>query len=63
MMDLSGGYKYLTAERLIGLLTSIPGDSQVIPNRVGNLLVLTADGREDVGFVDFSGSGEVEIYE
>ena len=54
------GAKWLTAARLIELLATLPADSRVMPNTVGNLLVLTADGASSLAFVDFAGDGEVD---
>jgi hypothetical protein len=54
------GTKWLTAARLIELLATLPPDSRVMPNTVGNLLVLVADGASSLAFVDFVGNGEVE---
>lgn len=54
------GTKWLPAARLIELLATLPADSRVMPNSVGNLLVLAADGESSLAFVDFVGDGCVE---
>jgi hypothetical protein len=53
------GIKWLTAARLIELLTTMPADSRVMPNAVGNMVVLDATGETMIAYVDFSGDGEV----
>lgn len=58
MLD-EDGTKWLTAAQLIELLGTLPADSRVMPNRVGNLLVLTPDGTGSLAFIDFV-CGEVE---
>ncbi|MFA7290875.1 MAG: hypothetical protein WC023_01380 [Rhodocyclaceae bacterium] len=57
------GTKWLTAKRLAELLETLPPDSRVMPNTVGNLLVLSPDGLRSIAFVDFVGAGEVESME
>ncbi len=57
------GMKWLPAARLVELLATLlatlPGDSRVMPNDAGDLLVLTADGARRLAYVDLSGVGEV----
>lgn len=60
-MQNHDGAKWLTAARLIELLATLPSESRVMPNRVGNLLVLAPDGASSLAFVDFAGDGEVEV--
>lgn len=52
--------KYLTVARLAELLATIPPDSLVGANRVGNLFINFPDG-EYTGFIDFAGDGEVSM--
>lgn len=59
-MRSEDGTKWLTAARLVELLATLPPDSRVMPNTVGNLLVLSADGERSLAYVDFGGDGEVE---
>ena len=56
------GTKYLPAAHLIEILSTLPPDSRVMANSVGNLLILSADGSVGVGFVDFV-DGEVDLSE
>jgi hypothetical protein len=58
-MRAENGRKYLTAARLIELLATLPPDSRVAPNTVGNLLVRTPDNKTNLAYVDFI-SGKVE---
>jgi len=58
MID-SEGIKYLTASRLKALLDTIPGDTLVICNKVGNLLLLN-EKQEYYGYIDFLFEGNVE---
>lgn len=53
------GTKWLTASRLIELLATLPPNSRVSPNAVGNLLVLTEDGSDCISYVNFMFDGEV----
>jgi hypothetical protein len=53
--------KWLSAARLIELFATLPPDSRVMPNEVGNLLVLTVDG-ENLAFIDLAYDGEVEYF-
>ena len=55
------GAKWLRARRLIELLETLPQESRVTTNMVGNLLVLTANGEEYFAFVDLSDEGQVEF--
>ena len=55
------GIKFLPTAKVIELLQSLPPDSFVHPNRVGNLLVYGADMNE-LGFVDFNLDGEFESF-
>jgi hypothetical protein len=57
------GVKWLSAGRLIELLATLPADSRVMPNTVGNLLALTADGERKLAFVDFLCSGDIEWFD
>lgn len=54
------GCKWLPAARLSELLATLPPDSRVMTNAVGNLLVLSADDTEMLAYVDFAGNGEIE---
>jgi hypothetical protein len=51
------GIKYLTARRLIELLSQLDPDSQLVPNAVNNLAIY----KDEVytGFIDFIGEGEI----
>ncbi len=55
------GAKWLPAARLIELLSTLPADSRVMPNEIGNLLVLTADGESALAYVDLARDGAVEL--
>lgn len=50
--------KYLSAARLIELLQLLPSDTRISANAVGNFLVWSADGCEDIGFIDTAHEGE-----
>jgi hypothetical protein len=52
-------YKFLPVMRLIELLATLPADSRVMPNAVGNLLVLKSDGTSPIAYIDFILGGEV----
>lgn len=52
--------KWLPAGRLVELLETLPADSRVMVNCVGNLLVRTADGKKNLAYVDFLFDGDVE---
>ena len=54
------GHKWLTTERLIELLITLPAESRVMPNAVGNLLVLDTNC-VSVAYVDLAGDGHVEF--
>ncbi len=54
------GRKWLPAARLAELLATLPADSRVMPNGVGNLLALSADGEQLVAYVDLAEGGSVE---
>lgn len=56
------GTKWLPAARMIELLAALPPDSRVAVNSVGNLLIISADGKMGVGYVDLS-KGKVELFE
>lgn len=56
----SDGHKYLTSGRLVDLLTTLPSNTRVIPNAVGNLLLVDEYGHMAVGYIDFVGEGEME---
>lgn len=51
------GEKFVTVAQLREVLSKIPDDFKVGPNRVGNMAVLDA-GNNYVGFVDFIHDGE-----
>ena len=53
--------KWLTAARLIDLLQTLPSESRVMPNAVGNLLVLTPDGESSFAYIDLLFDGDVEL--
>jgi hypothetical protein len=54
------GSKWLTAGRLKALLGELPDDCRIVPNRVGNLAIVSADGETFEGFIDFLLDGEIE---
>jgi hypothetical protein len=56
------GLKWLPAARLIELLGTLPPYCRATVNSVGNLLILSADGKMGVGYVDLS-EGKVELFE
>lgn len=56
-----GDTKWLSAARLIELLQTLPSESRVMPNAVGNLLVLTADGESSFAYIDLLFNGDVEL--
>lgn len=55
--------KWLPAARLIELLAKLPADCRVMPNAVGNLLVQSPDGEQDIGHIDLGYDGSVEYWE
>lgn len=57
------GNKLLTAGRLIELLKTLPEESRVMPNSVGNLLVVSGDGERSIACVDFNCAGEIETFD
>jgi hypothetical protein len=54
------GNKWLPAARLIVLFGQLPPDSHVMPNAVGNLLVLSDEDEESLAYVDLAGEGSVK---
>jgi hypothetical protein len=57
------GIKWLTAERLMELLAKLPANSRVVANRVGNLLIVSADGSRAIAYIDFLLDGSIEDME
>jgi len=52
--------KYLSKEKIIELLESLPENSILSPNKVGNLAIF--DNEKDcnfIGFIDFLHDGEI----
>ena len=50
-------YKYVSVGKLKSILNDLPDDSEVIPNRVGNLSVVVGsvkDGWTWRGYIDFA---------
>lgn len=62
-MHDDNGTKWLPAARLIELLQELPSYSRVMPNAVGNLLAMTANGERALAYVDFARGGSVESME
>ena len=58
----NNGDKWLTAQRLVQLLSEVPPDSRVMVNAVGNLLIKNASGNQLVAYIDFFAAGELEPY-
>ena len=54
--------KWLPAARLCELLQTLPPNSRVTVNTVGNLLVYSADGATPVAYVDLCREGRVESF-
>ena len=54
------GAKYLFATRLIELLQTLPSDTRILVNAVGNLCIESNKGNY-VGFIDFLHDGEVVL--
>lgn len=59
--DLYPRDRYITVAGFIEIVRALPADFRLYPNSVGNLAVLTADGSEQVGHVDFT-RGSLRIY-
>ncbi len=57
-------YKYLTAERLIELLKTLPKDARVSPNDVKNMAIMTKaeDTYLYTGLIDFLLEGEIDTF-
>jgi hypothetical protein len=53
------GIKYLTAERVIALLSTLDPNTEVIPNSVQNLTLIF--GGEFIGYLDFMHNGEIHL--
>ena len=62
MRDTTFGAKYLTVARVMELLQSLPADARLHPNDVGNILVMSDDGDESLGHIDFLLQGKIERY-
>lgn len=54
------GTKYLSAGKLIELLSTLPPDARVICNTVGNLLVMDGPGENYLAYIEFARDGTVE---
>lgn len=54
MRDTDTGLKWLTAEQLTAVLAQVPPGCRIAANSAGNLTVLSPDGEDYVGFVDFA---------
>lgn len=53
--------KYLPVTKLIEILSTLPDDVNIWPNRVGNLTVFKPQDEQEpkyLGFIDFIGEGE-----
>lgn len=59
-MRTESGLKWLTAGRLIELLSELPKDTPVVANLVGNLTILSENCDTFMGFIDFVADGTVE---
>lgn len=68
-IDLGGdmlegdGSKWIKASKLAELAGALSADARVMVNTVGNLLVLSEDGAESIGMIDFICSGELELWD
>lgn len=61
MTDLDQN-KFLPVARLIELLSELPPEVRVYPNRVGNLMLMTPEPQEIyLGYVDLTEAGQVVL--
>ena len=63
MRDPDLDWKYLTVARLRELLANLPDDAWIGPNAVLNLVLFDkagADVPKYLGYIDFSGDGELD---
>lgn len=51
----------MTVEKLQEILKTVPPNSILVPNAVGNLAVWSNDTKEYVGYIDFDGE-TYEVY-
>lgn len=64
IIDDDISFKFLPTPKLIELLSTLPPDTFIWPNRVGNLTIFTREGDDFtmVGMIDFLFEGDLEMF-
>ena len=58
MLNEQAGFKYITVEKLIDLLQTLPKKYWIAPNTVGNFLIMNDYGKF-VGYIDILLDGDL----